>query len=247
MTLVLGDHNKGKRAHYDKAGVDHIGDYDCSIKYHSGKDNVVADVLSRKETKKRISIDFITKLPKTTSGCNTISVIVDGLTKSSHFLPIRETDKLDKLTRIYLKEIVTGHGVPISIVSDRDSRFTVHFWKSLHKALGTRLDMSNAYHFLTDGQSERTIQTLEDMVWACVIDFGSSWETHLPLVDFSYNNSYHTSIKVALFKELYGRKCRSRICWAEVGKSQLTSPELRHETTKNIVQIRNCMAASRDR
>ncbi|KAD5803435.1 hypothetical protein E3N88_14795 [Mikania micrantha] len=195
----------------------------------------------------QISMDFITKMPKTASGCDTIWVIVDRLTKSAHFLPIKETDKLDKLTRIFLKEVVTRHGVPISIISDRDSRFTSHFWKSLHKALGTRLDMSTAYHPQTDGQSERTIQTLEDMLRACVIDFGSSWETHLPLVEFSYNNSYHTSIQAAPFEALYGRKCRSPICWAEVGDSQLTGPELVHETTEKIVQIRKRMAAARDR
>ncbi|KAD5317690.1 hypothetical protein E3N88_17636 [Mikania micrantha] len=195
----------------------------------------------------QISMDFITKLPKTASGCDTIWVIVDRLTKSAHFLPIKETDKLDKLTRVYLKEVVTRHGVPISIISDRDSRFTSHFWKSLHKALGTRLDMSTAYHPQTDGQSERTIQTLEDMLRACVIDFGSSWESHLPLVEFSYNNSYHTSIQAAPFEALYGRKCRSPICWAEVGDSQLTGPELVHETTEKIVQIRKRMAAARDR
>ncbi|KAD1742254.1 hypothetical protein E3N88_42361 [Mikania micrantha] len=129
----------------------------------------------------QISMDFITKLPKTASGCDTVWVIVDRLTKSVHFLPIKETDMLDRLTRIYLKEVVSRHGVPISIISDRDSRLTAHFWKSLHKALGTRLDMSTAYHPQTDGQSERTIQTLKDMLRACVIDFGSSWETHLPL------------------------------------------------------------------
>ncbi|KAD7117164.1 hypothetical protein E3N88_04432 [Mikania micrantha] len=196
---------------------------------------------------KHISMDFITKLPKTASGCDTIWVIVDRLTKSAHFLPIKETDKLDKLTRIYLKEVVTRHGVPISIISDHDSRFTSHFWKSLHKALGTKLDMSTAYHPQTDGQSERTIQTLEDMFRACVIDFGSSWETHLPLVEFSYNNSYHTSIQAAPFEALYGSKCRSPICWAEVGDSPLTGPELVHKTTEKIVQIRKRMAAARDR
>ncbi|KAD3066721.1 hypothetical protein E3N88_34601 [Mikania micrantha] len=160
----------------------------------------------------QISMDFITKLPRTPSGCDTIWVIVDRLTKSTHFLAIKENDKMEKLARIYVKEVVSRHGVPISIISDRDARFTSNFWKSLQKSLGTRLDMSTAYHPQTDGQSERTIQTLEDMLRACVVDFGSSWETHLPLVEFSYNNSYHTSIKAAPFEALYGRKCRSPIC-----------------------------------
>src|SRR3954465_11352181 len=97
---------------------------------------------------------------------------------------------MDKLTRIYLKEVVRLHGVPISIISDRDSRFTSRFWQSLQEALGTRLDMSTAYHPQTDGQSERTIQTLEDMLRACVIDFGKAWDDHLHLVEFAYNNSF---------------------------------------------------------
>ncbi|KAD4584207.1 hypothetical protein E3N88_21808 [Mikania micrantha] len=195
----------------------------------------------------QISMDFVTKLPRTPSGCDTIWVIVDRLTKSAHFLAIKETDKMEKLTRIYIKEVVARHGVPISIISDRDARFTSNFWKSLHKSLGTRLDMSTAYHPQTDGQSERTIQTLEDMLRACVIDFGDSWENHLPLVEFSYNNSYHTSIQAAPFEALYGRKCRSPVCWAEIGDNQITGPELVHETTEKIVQIRNRMAAARDR
>ncbi|KAD2804657.1 hypothetical protein E3N88_38034 [Mikania micrantha] len=147
-------------------------------------------------------MDFITKLPRTPSGCDSIWVIVDRLTESAHFLAIKENDKMEKLARIYVKEVVSRHGVPISIISDRDARFTSNFWKSLQKSLGTRLDMSTAYHPQTDGQSERTIQTLEDMLRACVVDFGNSWETHLPLVEFSYNNSYHTSIKAAPFEAL---------------------------------------------
>ena len=174
-------------------------------------------------------------------------MIVDRLTKSARFIPIKETDGLERLARLYLKEVVARHGVPVSIISDRDSRFASRFWKALHKALGTQLDMSTAYHPQTDGQSERTIQTLEDMLRACVIDFGKSWEIHLPLVEFSYNNSYHSSIKAAPFEALYGRKCRSPLCWAEVGESQLTGPELVYETSEKIVQIRQRLAAARDR
>ncbi|GJS60959.1 putative reverse transcriptase domain-containing protein [Tanacetum coccineum] len=126
-------------------------------------------------------------------------------------------------------------------------RFTSLFWKALNKALGTRLDMSMTYHPETDGQSERTIQTLEDMLRACVLDFGKNWDRHLPLVEFSYNNSYHTSIKAAPFEALYGRKCRSPVCWAEVGDAQLTGPVIIHETTKKIVQIKSRIQAARDR
>ncbi|GJS23744.1 putative reverse transcriptase domain-containing protein [Tanacetum coccineum] len=195
----------------------------------------------------RITMDFITKLPKTSSGHDTIWVIVDRLTKSAHFIPTRATDSMETLTRLYIKEIVSRHGVPISIISDRDSHFTSRFWQSLQNALGTQLDMSTAYHPETDGQSERTIQTLEDMLRACVIDFGKGWERHLPLVEFSYNNSYHASIKAAPFEALYGRKFRSPVCWAEVGDVQLTGPEIIHETTEKIVQIRQRLQAARDR
>ncbi|GJZ36791.1 putative reverse transcriptase domain-containing protein [Tanacetum coccineum] len=194
-----------------------------------------------------ITMDFVTKLPKSSQGYDTIWVIVDRLTKSAIFVPMRETDPLEKLARMYLKEVVTRHGIPVLIICDRDPRFASHFWRSLQKALGTSLAMSTAYHPETDGQSERTIQTLEDMLRACVIDFGKGWVNHLPLVEFSYNNSYHASIKAAPFEALYGRKCRSPVCWAEVGEVQLTGPEIVQETTEKIVQIKQRIQAARDR
>ncbi|GJR61173.1 putative reverse transcriptase domain-containing protein [Tanacetum coccineum] len=141
-----------------------------------------------------IMMDFVTKLPKTTTGQDTIWVIVDRLTKSAHFLPMKETYSIEKLMRRYLKEVFSRHGVPVSIISGQDS-------------------------------SEKTIQTLRDMLRACVIDFEKGWDRHLPLVEFSYNN-YHTSIKATPFEALYGRKCRSPICLAEVGDNQLTDPEI---------------------
>ncbi|GJU74570.1 hypothetical protein Tco_1265975 [Tanacetum coccineum] len=195
----------------------------------------------------KITMDFVTKLPRTAAGFDTIWVIVDRLTKSARFLPMKETDSTEKLARLYLREVVSRYGIPVSIISDRDSHFTSRVWQSLHKALGTQLDLSTAYHPQTDGQSERTIQTLEDMLRACVIDFGNGWDNHLPLVEFSYNNSYHTSIKAAPFEALYGRKCRSPVCWAEVGEAQLTRPEIIHETTEKIFKIRDRMQAARDR
>nr|GEX58201.1 reverse transcriptase domain-containing protein [Tanacetum cinerariifolium] len=152
----------------------------------------------------RIMMDFITKLPKTLSEHDTIWVIVDRLTKSAHFIPTKETNSMETLTRLYIKEIVSRHRVPISIISDRDSHFTSRFWQSVQSDLGTQLDMSTTYHPQTDGQSERTIQTLEEMLRACVIDFGKGWERHLPLLEFSNNNSYHASIKEAPFEALYG-------------------------------------------
>nr|GEW12047.1 putative reverse transcriptase domain-containing protein [Tanacetum cinerariifolium] len=164
-------------------------------------------------------MDFVTKLPKSSQGYDTIWVIVNQLTKSAIFTPIRETDPTDKLARIYLKDVVTRHGMPVSIISDRDSRFASNFWRSLHNALGTRLDMSTAYHPKIDGQSERTIQPLKDMMRACAIDFGKGWVNHLPLP----------------------------VCWTEVGEAQILGPELIHETTEKIIQIKQRMQATHDR
>ncbi|GJR40352.1 putative reverse transcriptase domain-containing protein [Tanacetum coccineum] len=193
-----------------------------------------------------ITMDFVTKLPKSSQGYDTIWVIVDRLTKSAIFTPMRETDSMEKLARMYLKEVVTRHGIPVSIICDRDPRFASNFWRSLQKDLGTSLDMSTVYHPQTDGQSERTIQTLEDMLCACVIDFGNGWVKHLPLVEFSYNNSYHASTKAAPFEALYRRNCRSLVCWAEAGQVQLTGPEMVQETTEKVIQIKQRMQAAHD-
>nr|GEZ69490.1 putative reverse transcriptase domain-containing protein [Tanacetum cinerariifolium] len=144
--------------------------------------------------------------------------------KAEHQRPLGlETDPMDKLARIYLKDVVTRHRIPISIISDRDPRFTSNFWRSLQNALGTRLDMSTAYYSETDGQSERTIQTLEDMLRACAIDFGKGWVNHLPL------------------------KCRSPICWTEVEEAQILGPKLIQEMTEQIIQIKQRMQATHDR
>ena len=151
---------------------------------------------------------------------------------------------MDKLARLYLNRIVARHEIPISIICDRDGRFTSNFWRSFQKALGTELSMSTAYHPQTDGQSERTIQTLEDMLRAYVIDFGKGWVKHLPLAKFSYNNSYHASIKAAPYEALYGQKCRSPVCWAEVGEAQLTGPEMIQETTEKITLIKQRIQAA---
>nr|GEY69845.1 putative reverse transcriptase domain-containing protein [Tanacetum cinerariifolium] len=167
----------------------------------------IATYVSKYLTYAKVKVEH-QSLSRTPSGYDSIWVIVDRLTKAAHFLPVKTTDSMENLTQLYLKEVVCRHKVPISIISDRDSKFTSRFWRSLQEALGTRLDMSTAYHPETDGQSERTIQTLEDILRACVIDFGGSCDRHLPLVEFSYNNSYHASIKAAPFEALYGRKCR---------------------------------------
>ncbi|GJW42290.1 putative reverse transcriptase domain-containing protein [Tanacetum coccineum] len=294
--------------------LEFLSGYDCEIHYHPGKENVVADALSRKEQNKTLRVEarmeenygsedlcgMIKNLKPHTDGtlclrnrslipcfgdlririmhesrkskysvhpgsdkmyqdlkklywwpnmkaeistyvskCLTcarvkaecqkpsgllvqpvIPVIVDRLTKSAHFLPMKEINSMEKLTRQYLKEVVSRHGVPVSLIFNRDSKFTSHFWQSLNKDLGTQLDMTTAYHPQMNGQSERTIQTLEDMLRACVIDFG---------------------------KALYDRKCRLPVCWAKVGDAQLTGPEIIHETTEKIIQIKKRIQEARDR
>ena len=171
-------------------------------------------------------MDFVTGLPRTQRQHDAIWVIVDQLTKSAHFLSVNVEDSLEKLAQLYVDEIVRLHGVPVSIVSDRDPRFKSRFWPSLQTALGTRLHFSTAFHPQTDGQSERTIQTLEDMLRACVMEFKGSWDTHLALMEFAYNNSYQASIDMAPFEALYGRKCRTLVCWDKVGERRLVGLEL---------------------
>ncbi|KZV54294.1 hypothetical protein F511_31650 [Dorcoceras hygrometricum] len=152
---------------------------------------------------------FVAGLPKTVEGYNSIWVIIDILTKSSHFLPVKTTYDVSRYVNLYVKKIVRLHGVPVSIVSDRDPKFTSAFWKSLHRSLGTKLTFSIAFHPQTDGQSERVIQILEDLLRACIVDFSEGWDLKLPLVEFAYNNSLQASIQMNPYEALYGCKCRT--------------------------------------
>nr|GEW19300.1 hypothetical protein [Tanacetum cinerariifolium] len=216
-----------------------FSDNDYEIRYHPGKANIVADALSRKERVKFKRVRAMNMILQS-SIKNMIlaaqkegevrTLIMDEAHKSKYSIhpeadnmyydlrDRREDYKMERLVGLYLNEIVARHGVPILIISDPDSRFTSRFRQSMQKALGTRLDTSTAYHPQIDGQSERTIQTLEDMLRACVLDFGGSWDVHLPLVEFSYNNSYHSSVRCASFEALYGRKYPSPIMWTEKEK-----------------------------
>jgi hypothetical protein len=150
---------------------------------------------------------FITKIPRTTKDCDMIWVIIDRFTKIACFLPRQETYTFDKLVKLFTDEIVARHGMLVSIVSDIDTRFTSKFWKRFHEEMGTKLHISKAYHPQTDGQFERTIQMLEDMLCAFIIDFGGSWDQYLPLAEFYYYNSYHTSISMPSCEALYRRRC----------------------------------------
>ncbi|KAL5828810.1 hypothetical protein ACOSQ3_018278 [Xanthoceras sorbifolium] len=195
----------------------------------------------------RITMDFVTGLPLTRSHHDAIWVIVDRLTKSAHFLPVRVDYSLDRLAELYIKEIVRLHGVPVSIISDRDPKFTSRFWKKFQEALGIRLSFSTAFHPQTDGQSERIIQVLEDMLRSCIIDFEGSWDDHLPLVEFAYNNSYQTSIDMAPYEALYGRKCRTPLCWTELGEDRLVGSDLIRQTEEKVKIIKERLKVASDR
>ncbi|GJV58174.1 putative reverse transcriptase domain-containing protein, partial [Tanacetum coccineum] len=272
--------------------IELFSDYDCEIRYHPGKENVVADALTQKEAvdefivlqkgldemieqrsdgtlyyldriwvplKGEVKTLIMDKAHKskysvhpradkmTSKWALTQSVpFVERLTKSAHFLPMREDYKMERLARLYLNEIFARHGVSISIISDRDSCFTSRFWQSMQEALGTRLDMSDVITLIPICQRCRTIQTLENMLRVCVLDFRRSWDVHLPLVEFLYNNSYHSSVRCASFKEFYGRKCHSLIMWAEIGEGQLIGPELVQKIIEKISQIKDRLEAACD-
>ncbi|GJR05183.1 putative nucleotidyltransferase, ribonuclease H [Tanacetum coccineum] len=189
----------------------------------------------------------VATLPTTQKRHDAIWVVVDRLTKSAHFLPVRKDYGISKLAEIFRQEIVRLHGTPTSIVSDRDPKFTSRFWKGLQKAWGTRLKFSTAFHPQTDGQSERTIQTLEDMLRACALEWTGSWDEYLCLVEFAYNNSWHASIKAAPFELLYGRKCRAPICWDEVGERLIEGPELIEITNEKVAVAKEKLKEARSR
>jgi hypothetical protein len=160
-----------------------------------------------------IGMDFIVGLPPTRDGYDSIWVIVDRLTKVAHFIPVKTTYSGAQLAEFYMSRIVCLHGVPKKIVSDRGTQFTSRFWKRQHESMDTKLNFSSAYHPQTDGQTERTNQVLEDMLRACALKHGRSWDKSLPYAEFSYNNSYQASLKMTPFEALYGRKCRTPLYW----------------------------------
>ena len=195
-----------------------------------------------------ITMDFVTGLPTgIKSKHNAVWVVVDRLTKSAHFMAISDKDGAEIIAEKYIDEIVRLHGIPVSIVSDRDTRFTSKFWKAFQKALGTRVNLSTAYHPQTDGQSERTIQTLEDMLRACVLDWGGNWEKYLRLVEFAYNNNFQASIGMSPYEALYGRACRTPLCWTPVGERRLFGPTIVDETTERMKFLKIKLKEAQDR
>jgi hypothetical protein len=167
-----------------------------------------------------IGMDFAVGLPRTSTGYDSIWVIVDRLTKVAHFIPVKTTYSGARIAELYMARIICLHGVPKKIVSDQGSHFTSRFWPKLHECLDTRLDFSSAYHSQTDGQTERTNQVLEDMLRAYALKHGGSWDKSLPYVEFSYNNSYQSSLKMSAFEALYDRKCRTPLYWDQTGERQ---------------------------
>jgi len=172
-----------------------------------------------------ISMDFIVGLPRTSKGNNSIWVIVDRLNKSAHFLPVDSRYLARRYAQLYLDRIVTLHGVPLTIVSDRGSIFVSHFLEQLQECLGTSLLRSSAYHPQTDGQTERENQVLEDMLRAYAISFPEKWDECLNLAEFSYTNNYQESIRIAPFEALYRKKCRTPLNWIEVGDHGYFGPD----------------------
>ena len=175
-------------------------------------------------------MDFVSGFPLMQQKHDYVWVIVDRLTKSADFIPVRIDYSMDQLAELYVDEIVRLHGVPLSIVSDRDPRFTSRFWNELQLALGTRLNFSIAFDPQTDGKSKRLIQVLEDMLWGCVMEFTRSWDRYIPLIEFAYNNNYQLSIGMAPYEALYGRRCRTLVCWTELNEHKVIGPDIVKDT-----------------
>ncbi|TYG79526.1 hypothetical protein ES288_D02G145300v1 [Gossypium darwinii] len=192
-------------------------------------------------------MDFVSGLPMSPKKKDAIWVIVDRLKKSSHFITVCMNYSLDKLAELYISEIVRLHGVSVSIISDRFPRFTSCFWDKLQEALGTQLHFSTAFHPQTDGQFERVIQVLEDMLRCCILEFEGNWERYLPLIEFAYNNNYQSSIKMTSYEALYGRKCRTLLYWTELSEKKIHGVDLIWETEEKVKLIRDNLKVTSDR
>jgi transposase InsO family protein len=194
-----------------------------------------------------ITMDFIVGLPRTQKGYNSIWVVVDRLMKVAHFIPVNTTYSGSRLAELYISKVVYLHGVPKKIISNRGSQFTSQFWEQLHDSLDMKLRFSTAYHPQTDGQTERTDQVLEDMLRACAIQYGTSWDKSLPYAEFSYNNSYQASLKKSPFEALYGRKCRTPLYWDQIGERQVFGSDIVEEAEQLVQQVRENLRVAQTR
>jgi hypothetical protein len=190
---------------------------------------------------------FIVWLPRTQAGYDLIWVIVDRLTKVAHFIPVQMTYSGAKLAQLYMSRIVCLHGVPKKIMSDRGSQFTSKFWEKLHTSMDTKLNFSSAYHPQMDRQTERTNQILEDMLRACALKYGKSWDKSLPYAEFSYNNSYRASIKMAPYEALYGCQCRTPLFWSQIGESQVFGLEVLKNAERQVQMVRESLKVAQSR
>jgi len=184
-----------------------------------------------------ISMDFITGLPKTKRNNDSIMVVVDKLSKAAHFIPVQSTYRAVQIAHIFMQNVFRLHGLPKTIISDRDVKFTSAFWRALFAELGTQLNFSTAYHPQTDGQTERVNQMVEDMLRACVMQKPTQWEDYLHLVEFTYNNGYHTSIQMSPFEVLYGRKCRTPSNWSGPEDKLKLGPEMLQEMEDMVKKV----------
>jgi transposase InsO family protein len=192
-------------------------------------------------------MDFIVGLPRTRAGNDSIWVVVDRLTKSAHFIPVKTNYISAVLAELYMSRIVCLHGVPKKIVSDRGTQLTSHFWQQLHESLGTHLNFSSTYHPQTDGQTERTNQILEDMLRDCTLQVKFGWDKRLPYAEFSYNNSYQASLKMSPFQVLYGRSCRTQLQWDQPGEKQVFGSDILLEAEENIKMVRENLKIAQSR
>jgi hypothetical protein len=194
-----------------------------------------------------VTMDFITGLPRTNKQHDSIMVVVDKLTKAAHFIPLKTTHKETNVVDIYMREVARLHGIPKTIVSDRDLKFTSKFWKGLFKGFRTNLNFSTTYHPESDGKTERVNQVIEDMLRMYVMDKPSKWEDYLHLVEFSYNNGYQASLKMSPFEALYGRKCNTPVSWDNPADRAVVGPEMLKEMEEQMLKIKKNLKASQDR
>ncbi|KAA3483726.1 DNA/RNA polymerases superfamily protein [Gossypium australe] len=194
----------------------------------------------------RVTMDLVSGLHVTRRKKNSIWVFIEKLMKSAYFVSVRTNYSPEILLKLYVPEIVRLHGVLISIISNRDLRFTSRFWGKLQEAMGTKLNFSTTFHLQIDRQSERVIQILENMLQCCILEFEGSWKKYLPLAEFAYNNSYQTNIKMKPFTALYERKCTTPLYWSEFSESKLVGTDLICKTKDKVCIIRDCLKAALD-